>query len=277
MGRSASLTEPRQTLDVERYCEQREEVGFFEVEDEGRVRAVRCVRPWRIVTQLCPPEVRPTSNARLLWRSQFYAEVDGSVRDVPEAAMMGGLVQGVRFFTHNLRSPLRVRRFALGSTATLRMTSGQERLLQIRFTDGSTGERAAVGFEQEVDGILFQVRIPDDLCRRVSTGPGLRACRVAFFRDQVQADPTLRQHTQENPFRLEWLAQVFLAVLLARSLARGYDLRRAAEDPDPRLDARRRGGAERDLPGRRPARRGGRRGGPETTASEAPPSAAGCI
>ena len=219
------LTESQQQMPVGKICCRHEEVGTFQTIVGEEVADVRCVRPLEVLLQLVPENVRNTSNAFLQWRSQFLPPARGEVADVPQGSAFGEWVRGVTFFTHNQRNPLRVRRFAVASDAALRFKNGDEAYLHIAFTD-EDGEPAALGFEQEVDGLLFRCHFSDELLEDVKAR-SLRALRAAFFRDLVESDVTLLQLT--NSFRLTWLSQVFLSILLARAMVSQNSLAQAAE------------------------------------------------
>jgi hypothetical protein len=224
----ANLSDRFQALPVEDYCIEFEDVGTFEAAIDGAVVSFRCVRPWTILAAECPSTVRNTSNAMPVWHSQFCPPISGDLGDLPEGATVCELLRDVTFFTHNGGAPLRVRRFAIGSEADLRRSSGQEGRLSIRFTDGSTGQRAAVGFEQEVDGILFRCHISSSAVERAIRGQAMHACRTAYFRHKVHADPVLRE--LGNPFRLEWLAQVYLSMVLSVAVEHRLDMSDAVSE-----------------------------------------------
>lgn len=219
-----------QQMAVQDCCVQYEELGDFQIEQAGAtaVTSVRCIRPRTIaMTQVPVNEVLPTSNAFLDWRSQIYYMSEGESHNVPPNMHLGHLVKSVTFFTNNTRNPLNVRRFAVGSDASIRLRNGQESCLSIAFIDDDTGAQAAMGFEQEVDGVLFSCSITDDYLDRVLNGNGLRSSRSPFFVYSVANDALLAQYA--NPFRLEWMAQVYLSVILEVAVRENLSVQDAIE------------------------------------------------
>lgn len=211
-----------QTLPVESYCQDYEEVGTFEAVIGDTVTSLRCVRPWTIAAAACPQTVKNTSNAVPVWHSQFCPPTVGDEGDLPEGCPLCELLRAITFFTHNGGAPLCVRRFSVGSEAEIRLSNGKEHTLSIRFTEGSTKERVAVGFEQDVDGILFVCHIDSVVVQRAFKGPAMHACRTAYFRHMVESDPVLRERADR--FRLEWLAQVYLSVVLTHAVEHQLDV-----------------------------------------------------
>lgn len=104
-----------------------------------------------------------------------------------------------------------VRRFALGSSASLTI-SGSEISKYCRFQDSGTD--AAIGFEQEVDGIALECTIGADTLDEVLEGEGLKTCRVPYFLSRVEGDPDLRRTA--NSFQLGWIGQIYLSLVTSR-------------------------------------------------------------
>lgn len=225
------LEKPLQDMSFQQLCTQYEDIGIFQV-GNGRANSesvlnVRCVRPWVIDMTQTPSNVLATSNAFLEWRSQIYYLCGGVLHDVSPNLLLGDLVQSVVFFTHNMRCPLRVRRFALGSNASIRMRNGEEHSTYIRFVDETTGDQAAVGFEHEVDGILFRCNVSAELRQKVLHNDGIRICRCAYFIHRVSNDTTLRNYG--NKFRLEWLAHIYMSLVLEVAMREKINLPDAVE------------------------------------------------
>ncbi len=218
-----SLQTPLQTLPVEVFCEEFEEAGTFQVRDGSAVRQVRCVRPWKIHPHHPPGNVAITSNAQLEWRSQLApAREDDRLRfEPPRGSGWECVIDEIRFYTHNERNHVEVRRFAVASRAAISFRNGNQADLTVRFVERATNEPAAVGFTQQSDGIAFRFRIPADL----GLSPAhpnrrkVRAFRAAYFRERVQADATLG--VLANAFQRDWLAQIYLSALVARAVEDG--------------------------------------------------------
>jgi len=222
------LSDRFQDLAVEDYCQEFEDIGAFDAVVGGVGAQLRCVRPWTLAATMCPSTVKNTSNAMPVWHSQLCPPERGEEADLPDGSPVTSALRQVLFFTHNGGSPARVRRFASGAEAELRLSDGQERALMVRFVSRGSGERAAVGFEHEVDGVMFRCHISEEMIRRSTRGEAIRACRTAYFRDRVEVDPVLRE--RGNRFRLEWLGQVYLSVLLALAMERRLGLSEAVAE-----------------------------------------------
>ena len=210
-----SLHTTRQQMAVQDFCVQYEDLGDFQIATGQAHTAVnvRCIRPWTVnMTQIPSDKILATSNAFLDWRTQIYYQVEGDTYSVPPNLRLGELVTSVRFFTQNMRRPIRVRRFAVGSSASIRFKDGGESRVYAGFIDDDTGAQAAIGFEQEVDGVSFTCSISDEYRNRILQGDGLRSCRCPFFIHRVVTDEILAPYA--NAFRLEWMAQVYLSLIL---------------------------------------------------------------
>lgn len=215
-----SLQNPQQVLPVEVLCEEFRQAGTFQVREEGVIRQVRCVRPWKIHPRQPPGGVAITSNAHLDWRSQLApAREDAQLRfEPPRGSGWESVIAEIRFYTHNERTHVEVRRFAVASRASVSIRNGNQADLTIRFVEQATNEPAAVGFTQQSDGIVFRFRIPDDLGLSPShpNRRKVRAFRAAYFRQRIQDDTTLA--TFANPFQRDWLAQIYLSALVAHAV-----------------------------------------------------------
>ena len=225
-------TKANQDVTVEQVCTTYEDVGNFRAVVTDRfggqvVVDLRCLRPWAVTLSQIPSNVSNSSKAFLDWQSQLLNPCPGMAQNVPTAGFLTKLISSVTFYTHNMRCPLRVRRFALGSKTSVLLKTGEEYTAHIRFVDGTSGNQAAIGFQHEVDGIRFGFTIPPDFITSVTRGEGFRACRVDYFVDSVVNDTELARHG--NPFQLQWLAQVYLSLLLERAMSRRITVAQAAE------------------------------------------------
>jgi len=122
-----------------------------------------------------------------------------------------------------------VRRFALGATATLRSEGiPDEQIIHTRFTTDE-GDPAAIGFEQEVDGLCMRVRLPsaETLAERAAASPEAPGWRSAYFRDRVLGDEELSALT--NRFQRDWLYQIYLSALVAQAIRDGSTLEQARD------------------------------------------------
>lgn len=227
------LVSSRSDMPLRQLFTEYEDIGTFQAttadsKESHSTIDLRCVRPWVIDLTQSPSNVLPTSNAFLDWRSQLYNEHPGEVYDILPNSPLEKLVKSITFFTHNLRCPLHVRRFALGSNASVRFRNGDEHTIYIRFTDDTTGNPVAIGFEHEVDGILFECDISDEFRRNILSGDGLHACRNAYFLHLVTNDTILLKFG--NSFRLGWLGQIYLSLVLEKAMRQAITLAEATKE-----------------------------------------------
>jgi hypothetical protein len=243
----ADLQTRNQSLAVESYLEEFEEAGTFQVREGGTVLNIRCVRPWKVHPRTPPGNVNVTSNAQLEWRSQLFpAHEENRLQFTPpRGSPWESILEELRFYTHNERNHVLVRRFAVASHASLSFRDGSVADITVRFVDGGANKPAAVGFAQEVDGVVFRFRIPCDLglSEAHPNRRKLRAFRAAYFHERVRSDPTLEPLA--NGFELDWLAQIYLSALAAQSIQDGV----SAEEAQKRLHAGGAAGAMADVLG----------------------------
>ena len=218
-----------QDLPVQRFCAEFEDLGSVQVFTADGVEELRCVRPWKLAPARVPRSVSSTSNAYLRWRTQLHPSDAGILVEVPRTPLWSQLVREMVFLTQVHNSAVRMRRFALGSDATLKRPRMESQDLTIRFTDEDTGLPAAVGFTQEVDGIVFRIAIPAEwtLSPDDPNQEKVRAFRTAYFQHRVLEDPGLGVHA--NSFQREWLAQIYLSALTATAAAKKLSLAAAHE------------------------------------------------
>ncbi|MDM4769074.1 DEAD/DEAH box helicase [Solimonas sp. SE-A11] len=190
----------------------------FHFLENGSVQSCRTYRPIHMKLSATPqraagnrPGVLDKSNARLCWHSQIFGEQPGAVFRAPgEKVGIAQLVDSVAVHTHASQSPATVRRYAIGSSAELKIHRGQirsEHSAAWRFQH--QGSPCGIGFEIEVDALCFRLRLP--------TSPGgdlrdadpvvQRAARTARFAWEAQHGKALRP-VEENAFLRAWMAQI---------------------------------------------------------------------
>lgn len=224
-----SLDSGLQDLPLSHYLAEAIPLGSYLMREGDQVVAIPCFRPLTLSPTQIPPEIMDTSNAWLDWRSQIVTRDAGLALEVPQDSVWSRWLTDVRAYTHARHSPLEIRRFALGSDATIRRRLNQqveEIETTLRFVhEGPVG----VGFTQDVDGLRFTFRIPslEELFGPHVTPRKLQALRTSRFRDLVLADERLEGLA--NPFQREWLQQIFLSVLTAEAMTAKVDLRTALE------------------------------------------------
>lgn len=191
---------------------------------DGEARELPCFRPCVIPVARVPKEIGTTSNAFLEWSSQVLPIGEGFGAPVRGARGWEPIIDRLEFHLHRFRGPVTVRRFATGSTATLRIAgTPDDQIVHTRFTTDE-GEAAAVGFEQEVDGICLRVNLPtpERLAARAAASPEAPAWRAAYFRDRVLGDTELASLT--NWFQRDWLHQIYVSALIAQANRDGSTL-----------------------------------------------------
>ncbi len=212
-------------VDVAAYCPKSDEAGTYQVDEGDGVTDVRVVRPRRIEAARLPNLLNATSNARSRWRSQLTGEGEPVDLTVPQGPW-SGIAPRARVYAHRHGGRVRVRRFSVGADATLKFRDGTERDVDVTFT--AAGERGGVGFAEKVDGVRFDLCLPDYLTEVFAAEEAVgRSTRTAFLRHVVLTDYGTALSTF-NVFRRGWLHQVFAAGLIRRSLA-GGDILLAAQ------------------------------------------------
>ena len=221
---------PVEHLPLGKYLARYDELGQFQYREGNQTLSVRCVRPLELHLQQPPGNVLDTSNAFLCWNTQIVAETDGIEVDVPSPSRWKGIVEELRFYTHNHHIPLEIRRFAMASDATLTLQNGQQFESHVKFVqespteENSTPEPVAVGFVVNADGFVVRFRMPEDLqvSETATNQAKVRALRTAFFRDSVITDPALDGIA--NTFRRQWLAEVYLTAVTYTAITQSMTL-----------------------------------------------------
>ena len=218
-----------QDLPVEDYCTEFEEVGNFQLWQDGQIVDIRCIRPWAINPTQLPGNISITSNAQLEWRSQIVPPDARMSLDLPQGSPWCKIITEVCCFTHSQQSPVEVRRFAIASHANIRFKNGQELDTIIRFTQRQDGTPSAVGFAQSVDGLVFRFCIPPHFSISIddSNQEKIQAFRTAYFRHRILTDARLCEMT--NVFQRQWLDQIYISMLTARALTDKISLFEALE------------------------------------------------
>ncbi len=206
-------------VDVAPWYELDPQFPFHQVAQGGvtesaawRPRAIRlCRLPSR-------PELRDSSNARLIWRTQLLGQRVGNTFEAPgDRVGVARLVTRVAVYTHASHSAATVRRYAIGSNVSLRVASGNttvDHTAMWQFT--KDGQPCGVGFEVEADALCFHMNLPTSPSAALLTeDPAiLRAARTARYQWEAQHGPTLGA-VAGNVFLRDWLAQIFKVAAVA--------------------------------------------------------------
>ena len=216
-----------QSVDVTAFCglDEREELGVFHYLDGQEIKGVLVLRPFVLrVNRDAPREVKDSSNAFLTWHSQIIAPASahaGLAIDLPPNSTWSPLIEEIRFFTHHLHQPAKVRRFALGSEAEINLGQGDAKEIASRFVthDQGGGEQpVALGFAFEADAVRVRVRVPANwrLTGGDASSGKLPSLRAARFRWLVLHEPRLEGVA--NFFERGWLAEIVLAAITANAV-----------------------------------------------------------
>ena len=223
-----------QDLPISRFCPNQyfEELGNFHYSINGTVEEIRCLRVYKILLKV--PEqknIRENSNAFLDWRSQIMPTGDGLSLDLPKPSRWENIIQEVRFFSHNQHCPVEVRRFALGSNASIVFEGGNSFETYIRFVDDAhePNNPVSIGYSLDVDGLLFRFKQPDDyhLHEGNFNNPKLRALRLSRFQDLISNAGELDGLVTN--FQRGWITQIYLSALVFEALQSNISLQDALD------------------------------------------------
>jgi hypothetical protein len=212
---------------------------YFEIEPLSNIaddfgNSVPLLRPITVNPETPERVIGSSSNGRPRWSSRIDAA--GFVGEIPIAqnAGLAKMVPSVRAHVHKFGGHLIVHRGTTGSDASI-MEGSTSTTISTHFTYG--GERVAVGFMVEVDGISFEIADPGGWDGVVERDPSrARSLRSEWFRHRVVSDPNLV--VMGSPFLLGWLAEISLALIIDAATETG-DLRDGVKAlHDPNLPAR---------------------------------------
>ncbi|MFF2351867.1 protein DpdJ [Kitasatospora sp. NPDC058115] len=192
----------------------REEVATVEI--GGMPTAIPVVRPDQVALSLAPRELKDSSNAVMVWRSEFIERGRGLGARIPSSDLIGRLVPEARFFLHAQNSHVEVRRVAIESEANLLLSTNEARVTA-RFS--LDGERIGLGAVYDVDGLRLKIDLPDELSPPEEVNASLRS---AWFQHLMTTDEALLE--QANRFQLEWLHQTVECMLLMSAVTGGTSL-----------------------------------------------------
>lgn len=203
-------------LPIREFLEQYEHVADVTVAIDGRTQQVPCYRPWVIRPEKVSKQyVSPTSMSRLKWNSELAPTDEPVTFRMSSERGWGRHLRTVSFYLHTFRAVVTVRRFATEAIATIRRPGADNDLTVQTLFKADKHEPAAVGYEQDVDGMSVQIILPDPdtLTARATESRELPIWRTMYFRDLVLGDPLLE--SEANWFQRDWLRQIYLSALVA--------------------------------------------------------------
>lgn len=220
---------------------QREESCTIDL--NGTATKVSVVRPDKVQLVLPPDEIKDSSNATMVWRSQFLENGAGMVLRVPTTDPIGRYLSEARFFLHAQNSHLAVHRVATESDAALMVKGapGQpDAEMRVRSQFTLDGEQVCLGATYDVDGLRMTFQLPKAITPPDHVVPGLRS---AWFRHVLTTDTLLLDRV--NSFQVGWFHEALECMLLmtaatdACSLSEAYQKVKGSLDKhlDATLDA----------------------------------------
>lgn len=228
-----------QVLPLNDFCKKSEELGYFTYMKDGEEKHILCIRPYFLQPQLIPEDIYPTSNAQLTWKSELFPtkqvdrreKINGINLDIPIGTSWAELLTDIQLFSHNIRNPVMVRRFAISSDATIkRKVDKQTEEYEKTFTFvNEDGEEVALGFAQESDGIVFRYNMPNvDLVGGLDKNvQKLQAFRTSYFRHRILTDHRL--DGLMNNFERERFTEIYLSIVTSIALQESLSLQEAYE------------------------------------------------
>ncbi|MFI6817226.1 protein DpdJ [Nonomuraea sp. NPDC050328] len=187
------------------------------VELRGTPAKIPIIRPDQLRLSITPKEIKDTSNASMVWRSQFLESGPGLVARIPRSDPIGALIDEARFFLHAQNAHVEVRRVAIESEASLVFDQGREARVRAQFS--LEGEHVGLGATYDVDGLRLTITLPEMISPPTDAEPALRS---AWFKHLLVNDPKLLE--QVNRFQLEWLHQTIECMLLMSAVAEDTSL-----------------------------------------------------
>ena len=212
-----------QSVDLSEVAQCRR-LGEYCYRDSEGDHSIAVYRPTLLRPELPPREVLDTSNAQNLWCTQIVPQVMTTL-EVPRNSGWETLVSGMGFSLHNHHAPVEMRRFSLGTDASIAFKDGSRE--EVSFSFCIDGEDVAMGFTLAVDAVVFQVVVPPTLWQDGSghQSEKWRALRTGRYFDMAWRGERLI--TVANPFAREWVARVYLSALAFEALERGHSLEEA--------------------------------------------------
>ena len=171
--------------------------------------------------QLSRPAARVPDSSYGRWNWEVFFRVNGvsAELDVPSGTPWARQVRSVAVMTHRARSPLTVWRIARTVEIERHVpTEPPTTQHRVRLAGGD----AAIGFAMEVDGLRFDVSLPEQLPVRPGTSLDC-ALRTTYFEHLVLTDSVIATRVPSS-FLRDWIAQLSLCAVVTASADNGSGL-----------------------------------------------------
>ena len=204
------------------------ELGTYIYSDGGGDQSIRVYRPQILRPTVPPKDVLDSSNALHQWCTQIVPPEVNEELDVPRNSGWESVVKSIVFYMHNHRIPIELRRFSLGTQASIAFKDGSRQ--ETIFTFAIEDEQVGVGFSLSVDAIAFEVTVPEDLWGDCAghASEKWRSLRTTRYFDMAWRGERLE--SVENPFARDWIARVFLSALTSEAMQTEKDLKETCLD-----------------------------------------------
>lgn len=219
---------PSVALEIDEFC-QHEFIGDFPV---GADQSISVYRPWKIrLAKVNNKLISDKSNALASWLSSFRLNGSPLNMYIPKKEPWNNLFTKIESFLHSKRASISVCRYTPAAMANIKKKEREgisELDIEVSYLD--KGKPAAMGFEQEIDGLHFRYKLPSkEELSLIELSPELLATsRSAFFRYLITSDQVILSYT--NSFLADWVYQVYLSGLFLRSIDKDKTLKEARED-----------------------------------------------
>jgi hypothetical protein len=203
----------------------RSEIGKFETSSE-ETRSV--IKPYQITTQSLfnSKALSDTSNAFLVWNSNFYAQYKPEQHPPPNASLWQNTLKSVDFYTHRSMTPVDVTRFNTGSRAEVKFKKTGNKA-RIRFSWQENGVPVAIGTKQSVDGLHLKYQVSQsDVTKWLEDSDLLAALRISYFQDRLRNSDLLNH----NHFMADWIFECLMAAILVEVSSNDVTLESAIEN-----------------------------------------------
>ena len=191
-------------------------------------RKVNVYRPIKMPIKIPERGIKDTSNAFANWQSGFEISQNASVMPISEkVGAAAKIFKKISVHTHQSGCPLTVKRYFENADANIKRRNSEDLFVTVGVVDDK--EHVAIGFETEVDAIVFEieldsVRNASNLSKFEEHLPSLRT--KMFFSEVVKS--THLDHIK-NPFLRSWVSSVFFDSVCFVAISKDTSIETSAE------------------------------------------------